>query len=186
MRYFDLTKSLKRPDVVESIRSHLHLIEKTSEDKIFVNGELTDFISLEEARQHIKSEYNSRKLEEQVSKELYEEISETTVAALIREHHDVKVTDTLIEKYINLASSHTFTVDPVIQEIRSMNKLDRLVEGKLHYVLDDHSIVAIDEATQSKLNSILREQNEVIEYMRTSKENFLNALDQIKDKDGDR
>jgi hypothetical protein len=67
-----------------------------------------------------------------------------------------------------------------------MNKLDRLVEGKLHYVLDDHSIVAIDEATQSKLNSILREQNEVIEYMRTSKENFLNVLNQIEDKDGDR
>jgi DNA polymerase III delta subunit len=36
MRYFDLTKSLKRPDVVESIRSYQHLIEKTSDDKILI------------------------------------------------------------------------------------------------------------------------------------------------------
>ena len=181
MRYYDLSKSLKRPDVVESIRSYQHLIEKTSDDKILVDGEDTDFTSFEEARQHIKSEYTSHKLEEQVSKDLYEDLSDITVANIIKEYHDVKVTDTLIENYISLASSHMFSVDPVVHKIRSLNKLDRLVEGKLHYVLSDESIITIDERTQECLNKLLQNQTEIIEYMRESKENFMHVLALIEE-----
>lgn len=181
MRYYDLTKSLKRPDVVESIRSYQHLIEKTSDGKILVDGENTDFTSFEEARQHIKSEYTSHKLEEQVSKDLYEDLSDITVANIIKEYHDVKVTDTLIENYISLASSHMFSVDPVVQRIRSLNKLDTLVEGKLHYVLSDDSIITIDERTQECLNNLLQNQTEIVEYMRESKENFMHVLKLIEE-----
>lgn len=181
MRYYDLSKSLKRPDVVESIRSHLHLIEKTSDDTILIDGKETEFNSLEEARQHIKNEYTSHKLEEQVSKDLYEDLSDITVANIIKEYHDVKVTDTLIENYISLASSHMFSVDPVVQKIRSLNKLDRLVEGKLHYVLSDESIVTIEETTQERLNNLLQNQTEIIEYMRESKENFMHVLELIEE-----
>ena len=181
MRYYDLSKSLKRPDVVESIRSHLHLIEKTSDDIILIDGKETEFNSLEEARQHIKNEYTSHKLEEQVSKDLYEDLSDITVANIIKEYHDVKVTDTLIENFISLASSHMFSVDPVVQKIRSLNKLDRLVEGKLHYVLSDDSIVTIDESTQEHLNNLLQNQTEIIEYMRESKENFMHVLELIEE-----
>ena len=181
MRYYDLSQSLKRPDVVESIRSYQHLIEKTSDDKILVDGEDTDFTSFEEARQHIKSEYTSHKLEEQVSKDLYEDLSDITVANIIKEYHDVKVTDTLIENYISLASSHMFSVDPVVHKIRSLNKLDRLVEGKLHYVLSDESIITIDERTQECLNKLLQNQTEIIEYMRESKENFMHVLALIEE-----
>lgn len=181
MRYYDLSKSLKRPDVVESIRSHLHLIERTSDDTILIDGKETEFNSLEEARRHIKNEYTSHKLEEQVSKDLYEDLSDITVANIIKEYHDVKVTDTLIENYISLASSHMFSVDPVVQKIRSLNKLDRLVEGKLHYVLSDQSIVTIDETTQERLNNLLQNQTEIIEYMRESKENFMHVLELIEE-----
>jgi hypothetical protein len=181
MRYYDLSKSLKRPDVVESIRSHLHLIERTSDDIVLIDGKETEFNSLEEARQHIKNEYTSHKLEEQVSKDLYEDLSDITVANIIKEYHDVKVTDTLIENYISLASSHMFSVDPVVQKIRSLNKLDRLVEGKLHYVLSDESIVTIEETTQEHLNNLLQNQTEIIEYMRESKENFMHVLELIEE-----
>lgn len=181
MRYCDLTKSLKRPNVIESVRSHMRLIEKTSENKILVDGQETEFTSLEEARQNIKSEYTSHKLEEQVSKELYEDLSDITIANIIKEYHDVKITDTLIENYISLASSHMFSVDPVVQKIRSLNKLDRLVEGKLHYVLSDDSIVMIDERTQECLNNLLQNQTEIIEYMRESKENFFYVLERIEE-----
>ena len=75
MRYYEFTKSLKRSDVVESIRSYLQLIEKTEDGKILVNGIETEFTSLEEARQYIKQDYISHQLEEQVSKDLYEELS---------------------------------------------------------------------------------------------------------------
>ena len=106
MRYYEFTKSLKKSDVVESIRSYLQLIERTEEGKVLINGIETEFTSLEEARQYIKQDYISQQLEEQVSKDLYEELSEHTVANIIKEYHDIKVTDTLIENYIKLASSH--------------------------------------------------------------------------------
>ena len=186
MNYQGLTKSLKRSDVIESIRSYQRLIEKTSDDKILIDGKETKFVSFDEARQHVKNQHTSTKLEEQVLKELYEELSDSTVANIIKEYHDVKVTDTLIENYISLASSHMFTVDPVVQKIRSLNKLDRIVEGKLHYVLSDESVVAIDERTHHKLNNILQNQTEIIEHMRVSKENFLSVLAQIEEQDGDR
>jgi hypothetical protein len=181
MFYSEFSKSLNKPNVVESIRSYLQLIEKTEDGKILINGLETQFTSLEEARQYIKQDYISHQLEEQVSKQTYEELSEHTVANIIKEYHDVKVTDTLIENYIQLASSNMFSVDPVVQDIRSLNKLDRLVEGKLHYVLKDDTIVAISEHTQSLLNKLLQNQTEIIEYMRESKENFFHVLEQIEE-----
>jgi predicted GNAT superfamily acetyltransferase len=74
-----------------------------------------------------------------------------------------------------------FSVDPVVHEIRKLNKLDRLVENKLHYVLEDDSIVAIDLRTQEHLNNLLQKQTEIIEYMRESKENFFHVLKQIEE-----
>jgi hypothetical protein len=181
MFYSQFSKSLNKPNVTESIRSYRQLIEKTEDGKILINGLETELTSIEEARQYIKQDYISHKLEEQISKQTYEELSEHTVANIIKEYHDVKVTDTLIENYIQLASSNMFSVDPVVQDIRALNKLDRLVEGKLHYVLNDNTIVAISEHTQSRLNNLLQNQTEIIEYMRESKENFFHVLKQIEE-----
>ena len=181
MFYSEFSKSLKKPNVVESIRSFRQLIERTEDGKILINGLETELTSIEEARQYIKQDYISHKLEEQISKQTYEELSEHTVANIIKEYHDIKVTDTLIENYIKLASSHMFSVDPVVQGIRSLNKLDRLVEGKLHYVLNDEAIVTIDERTQLRLNNLLHKQTEIIEYMRESKENFMHVLTQLEE-----
>ena len=118
-------------------------------------------------------------LVEEVTKEIYEEIPNNKIVEIIKEYHDVKVTDTLIETYIELASSNIFSVDPVICELRKINRLDTLVEGKLNYTLDDGSVIAINEATQEYLNKLLQNQNEIIEYMRESKENFLSVLKQV-------
>lgn len=178
MYYGQFSKSLFKSD--GSIRSYGHLIEKV-EDKILVDGKETKFNSLEEARSQIKYEYNSKKLQEQASKELYEELSDNTIANIINEYHQVKVTDTLVESYKELASSNMFSVDPVVHKIRSLNKLDRLIENKLHYVLKDDGIVAISESTQERLNNLLQNQKEIIEYMRESKENFMHVLTKIEE-----
>ena len=181
MRYTEFTKSFKKANIVESVRSYRHLIEKTGEGKVLIDGGETEFTSLEEARQYVKQEHIAAKLEEQVSKDLYEEISDTKVASIIKEYFDIKVTDTLIESYIKLASSNIFTVDPVVQRIRQLNRLDTIVEGKIHYVLNDDSIVAINEQTQERLNKLLSDQTEIIEYMRESSSNFLHVLEQLEE-----
>jgi hypothetical protein len=181
MYYGQFIKKIKASDVIESVRCFDHLLEVKADGKITIDGESTQHKSLDEARKYIKSKIFSEKLEIQISNEIYEEISEHRIAQIIKEHHDVKVTYTLIESYIDLASSKLFSVDPVVQDIRSLNNLDRLVEGKLHYVLKDDSIVAISEHTQSRLNNLLQNQTEIIEYMRESKENFFHVLEQIEE-----
>ena len=180
MYYNSFIKSTK-PNIVESVRSYLQLIEKTVDGNVLINGIETEFGSIEEARQYIKQDYISNQLAGNVTTEVYEEISEDKVANIIKEHHDIKVTDTLIESYVKLASSRIFSVDPVVLEIRSLNKLDRLIEGKLHYVLDDESIVTIDERTQQRLNMLLQNQTEIIEYMRESKEHFFHVLKKLEE-----
>jgi len=120
-------------------------------------------------------------LEEQAKKELYEELSDNTIANIIKEYHNIKVTDTLVESYKQLASSTIFSVDPVVHNIRALNKLDRLIEGKMHYVLNDDTIVAIDESTQDLLNNILQNHLDVVEYMRESKEHFMHVLTKLEE-----
>jgi uncharacterized protein with von Willebrand factor type A (vWA) domain len=181
MRYYDFTKSLKKPNVVESVRSYLQLIEKLDDGKVLINGNETQFSTIEEAREQIKQDYIAQQLEDTASKELYEELSDKTVANIINEFHNVKVTDTLVESYKQLASSHMFSIDPVVHRIRSLNRLDSLVEGKLHYVLGDQNIIAIEPATQERLNNLLQNQTEIIEYMRESKENFMHVLSKIEE-----
>jgi hypothetical protein len=51
----------------------------------------------------------------------------------------------------------------------------------LHYVLGDESIVTIDERTQVRLNNLLQNQKEIIEYMRESKENFFHVLTKLEE-----
>lgn len=180
MNYKQFTKQFKKTGIVESARSYSHILEKNDKGTVLVDGKETKFDTIEEARQHIKQNHIAQQLEEQASKELYEELSDNTIANIINEYHNVKVTDTLVESYKELASSTMFSVDPVVHRIRSLNKLDRLVEGKLHYVLNDESIVAIDESTQERLNKLLQNQNEIIDYMRKSKQQFTYVISKLE------
>jgi len=96
MYYWEFSKSLKKSGVCESTRSYRQLIEKTDEGKVYINGTETEFKSLEEAKQYIKEVHLSEQLEAQVSKDTYEELSDSRIANIIKEHHEIKVTDTLI------------------------------------------------------------------------------------------
>lgn len=118
---------------------------------------------------------------DEIIKESYEDIEEGRIATIIREHHDIKVTNTLIESYRELAASKIFTVDPIVQEIRKLNKLDSIVENKIHYTLNDNCVVAINKDTQEVLNNLLSKDKEVVEYMRESKSNFFYVLKKIKE-----
>lgn len=161
------------------IHSYGHVIEQTVKGKILIDGEKTSFESLEEARQYIKTQRDTKVIEEQIRSELYEDISDNKIVNIIKEYHDVKITDTLIESYIDFASSKQFTLDPVVREIRALNKFDKIVEGKIDYKLEDGAIIAIDESTQDKLTELFNNEQEIIEHMRESKENFIDVLKQI-------
>lgn len=181
MYYGQFTKKLHAPDVVKSVRCFGHLIETKGNGSVNIDGEDSQHKTLDEARKYIKNKIFSEKLQEQIFNDIYEEISENRIAQIIKEHHNVKVTDTLIESYIALASSKIFTIDPVAFDIRKLNKLDVVVENKIHYELSDGTIVAIDSATQTNLNNLLHNQTEIVDFMKESKDNFLKVIEQIKE-----
>ena len=179
MNFQQFTKQLKENicgvQIQEESVCHGYNIILAEDGKVFVDYKETELSSIEEAIEYI----NQITLEEELTQELYEEIPQIKIAELIKEHHDIKVTDTLIEQYVELASSKLFSSDPVIQEIRKMNSVDNLVEGKIDYKLDDGSIVAIDEETNQEINNLLAEHSDIVEYMRQSKDNFMSVIREL-------
>jgi hypothetical protein len=160
--------------------SYGHLLEQSEQGQVFIDKVLSNFDTLEEARDYIKQNTLADKLEEEIAKELYEDLNSSTIASVIKEHHDIKVTDTIIESYIDLASSKVFTLDPVVLDIRQLNKLDTIIEGKLDFTLEDGSVLAINEVTYNQINNILNEHSDVIDYMRKSKDNFMSVVSQLE------
>lgn len=166
-------------DVSRRAFSHGRHIVETVEG-VFVDGEETCFLNLEEAASHLENAMLQEKVLHAVQQDLYEELSYNKVADIIRKYHDVKVTDTLIESYVELASSKMFTVDPVANDIHRFNSLDRLIEGHFDYLLDDGTRVVISEGVQGQLNNIFKNHPDVIQYMRESSQNFLDVINLLE------
>lgn len=167
--------------ITRQLRCNGHLIEMTTDNVVIIDGVESDLFTIREARDYLLQQYESDMLEQEITQDIYEEISDDKIANIIKEHYNVKVTDSLIESYIELASSKLFTIDPVAADIRDLNRIDKLVEGKIDYKLNDGSIVAINKDTQYYINNILRNNNEVVTYMQESNENFLSIIEQIKE-----
>ena len=166
---------LEQSGLVESFSFYGNDVEITTELEVYANGTLiTTANTLEEAREYAKKYIQDTKLLENIDTTIPEE----KVAQFIRQYHNIeKITDTLVESYIELASSNMFTVDPVVTAIKESKTAE--FAGKLQYTLNDGSVVAIDEATQETLNNLLADQNEIVEYMRESEEHFVRIIKEL-------
>jgi hypothetical protein len=159
-----------------------HLVQRREDGVILIDRVESDSKSMEEAISFIKQQRTNEAIQQQIQQDLYEDISVSKIVNIIRKHHDnVKITDTLIESYVDLASSKLFTSDLVVQDIRKFNKLDKLIENRIDYKLNDGTTVVISDATQQKINNIFGKHQDVIEYMRENQDNFLNVLNQIEE-----
>lgn len=158
-----------------------HLIQQTQEGVVFVDRERTEFLDLEEAVNHIDQQKIQESIQHALQCEQYEEMSDNTIAGIIKaKHGDIRVTDTLVESYVELASSKLFTLDPVVAEMRSYNKLDRLVENKVDFKLDDNTVIAVDEGTLLTINNTFGNYPDVIAHMRESVDNFMSVVEQLE------
>lgn len=157
-----------------------HLVVETENGQIYIDRELTSFGSMEEATEMLRQQKLQEEIQHEIQQHSYEEISDNKIASIIKNHHgDIRVTDTLIESYVELASSKFFTLDPVAADIRKQNKLDVVIEGKVDFKLEDGSIVMINEDTYKQINNKFGNHPDVIEYMKQSSENFLFVVDQL-------
>jgi hypothetical protein len=166
---------LERAGLLDSFSYREASVAIGKEFKIYVNEELIDVEvkSLEEARSYAKTVIDTRIILQDVNTLIPEE----KVANIVRKYHDIdKITDTLVESYLELASSNIFSVDPVITEMKQNSSS---LTGKLEYRLNDGSVVAINEDTQHLLNDILSDKYQIVEYMRESKDNFMHVLKEL-------
>ena len=169
---------LEQSGLVDSLSLYGNDVEITESLDIIINGESikSNVNTLEEAREYAKRYIENTTLLENIDTTIPEE----KVAQFIRQYHNIeKITDTLVESYIELASSNMFTVDPVVTAIKESKTAE--FSGKLQYELNDGSVVAINEATQEMLNNILADKNEIVEYMRESTTNFVRSIKELGD-----
>lgn len=148
----------------------------TKDLNIIVNDEyIGDADDLNEARAYAIKYISNVKVIEDIDSLIPEE----KVVALIRKHHSIdKITNNLVESYMELASSNIFSIDPVITEIKqNSNELT----GKLQYVLEDGTVIAINEHTQKRLSTLLEDKYQIVEYMRKSKDNFMHVVKELKE-----
>ena len=169
------TQVLEESGLADSSSVYGEDVKITSELEIFVNDKfIKQMNTLEEAREYAKKYIENTKLLENIDTTIPEE----KVAHYIRQYHNIeKITDTLVESYIELASSNVFTVDPVVTAIKESKTSE--FTGKLQYDLNDGSVVAINKDTQEMLNSILADKNEIVDYMRESKDNFVRIIKEL-------
>lgn len=132
-----------------------------------INGikSLIHFESVEAAREYAIKQIDSADLTEVFI------VNESKIAELLKKHDLVeKVTDTHIKSYVSFLENKTFTLDPVILEIK---KNTSELSNKYEFILDDDTRVAIDEET---INRLREDKYMMVEYMRESKENFLQII----------
>jgi hypothetical protein len=155
-----------------------HVVEQSNTGTIIIDKQDTEFSSLEEAKEYIKC----LQLTHVIQNQLVEDISEKRVAGLIKEHHsDVKITDKLIEAYVDAASSKIFTLDPVVISIKEYVEVKQPRFSKMEFVLEDGSLIAIDRTTFDIINNKLGQHSDVIEYMRESTSNFLEVVNLLEE-----
>lgn len=135
----------------------------------------TKFSSLEEAAEYAKNQIDNQEVLENV-----DIISEAKVVEIIKKHEVTnRVTNQLVEAYVEFVSSKDFSIDPVVTEIKG--KFNDSQFNKLEYVLKDGTIVALDEQTVAKLSNELKDKYKLVEHMCESKENFMQVVRQLEE-----
>lgn len=138
--------------------------------EVTINNELIGtYADLNEARSQAKMSISSNQLLED-----HYTVSDEKLISIISSTHDIKITETVLESYKHQLNSREFSIDPVITEVR--RRMSSNFADKTEYALNDGSVVAISEETQSMLMSLLEDKYSIVKYMRVSKDNFMHVV----------
>lgn len=137
--------------------------------EVTINNELIGtYADLNEARSQAKMSISSNQLLDHYT------VSDEKLISIISSTHDIKITETVLESYKHQLNSREFSIDPVITEVR--RRMSSNFADKTEYALNDGSVVAISEETQSMLTSLLEDKYSIVKYMRVSKDNFMHVV----------
>lgn len=159
-----------------------YLIQESSDGAIYVDRERVTASSVDNARDVIDQQAIVRDIRRQLREQEYHNNLINTVAEAVSTHKPgVRVTDTLVEQYIDIAASKRFSIDPIVLEIRQKNLFDTVIEGYIDFSLDDGSTVVVSDQMCATLNNMFAGHRDVIAYMTESKDNFLDVVNLLRD-----
>lgn len=152
----------------------------TPENVLILDGEtIGEFKGLKEAKEFCES----LKLSEELKPELFIEpvsLSESQIALVLKEDSEIRPTESVVSSFKTIVETKSFF--PVNALVVLREKARNLeIPGKIDYILDDGSKVALDVETNLKLNTLIdiKESAELIKFMRMNKKNFLYVVEQI-------
>jgi len=168
MKFNSLVKTL--PENRLTYKGHDIVI---SESNVYVDSELIleDCISEGAGKLYAKNYIDSLVIIEDISV-----VSKESIINSIIRHHNIKVTNTLVEAYEEIIESGQFTLDPVVLELKEGKSS---FVNKVEFKLNDGTVVAIDESTRDKLMSLNVDKYKLVDFMNKSKENFVAVIQEL-------
>lgn len=168
MKFSSITSKSIAPDMV--YKGHIITID---ENNVYIDSDLIleDCVSESAGKTYAKSYIDSLIIIEDVSA-----VNRESIIGSIMRHHDIRVTNTLVEAYEDMIESGKFTLDPVVLELKEGKSS---FVNKVEFKLDDGSIVAIDESTRDKLISLNVDKYKLVDFMNKSKQNFVAVIQEL-------
>ena len=155
-------------------------IDATISNKIYINKKLTSYTNINEALSYIDSKKYSNVYSE-INRDNYNYIQKNLLSDIIHKYsNNIKITENLLETYINKVKNKEFTSNKILSEIRKINKLGSKFSNKIDYILEDGSQVIIDIDTQEDMNRLFENHTDIIEYMKENKKNLMKIINKIK------
>ena len=148
---------------------------------VFVDNKPTSFGSIDEAKKSLQLQRRQDRLFKEMWVGQYAKAGTHWVAGIIKKHHhDARLTDSLIEKYTNIAAAKEFTPDPAVVEMRVSGDVGQPFCGKVDFTLEDGSKVMVSEELLNTINNVLGRSEAVIDYMKSSQHNFMYVVKQLE------
>ena len=148
----------------------------TDGTKVYVDYMASEYASIKEATSCLKNNELSQAIQSIVSDTI--QYNDYRVLNVIKESTGCRLTNTLVETYVDAVNNRTLTLDETVHAIRD-RCIKSNINNKVLFVLEDGASVAIDSNTLSTLRKLFKENTDVVEYMRTSSSNFNSVLKQI-------
>lgn len=172
MNYLQFQKNLNSTMFDIAIKKQYQIgthIVKETEDKFLLDFQ--EFNTIQETLEYINNKKFSNVLLDSI-----EPISNKTLYSLLKEHYPQnKITNNTINSLRNLIENKTFSFNTILESIRNHPNFS----DKIYFILEDQSKVCINKNTYQKLNEIFKDQIEIEQYMKESKENFIRVIKQL-------
>jgi len=102
--------------------------------------------------------------------------------AIAKSQPEVRITEKVVDFYLDIAASRQFTIDETVNKIRELDSFKGIFENYKTFVLDDNSEVVISEEMYVKVCESINN-TDVLQFMRANKDNFMSVVNILKESD---